>query len=540
MGAVYRGMQPSLSRTVAIKVLAAQLASDPSFIARFRREAVLIANVKHPHIVTVFDFGQQGDILYLVMEYVAGSTLRDRPAGPMDPVRATELVRQIADALDYAHRQGVIHRDIKPANIILERPDFAKLADFGIARLTDDQEQLTQVGQGVGTPEYMSPEQGEGLRNIDGRSDIYSLGIVLFQLLTGEVPFSSTSLFDIIRQHMERPLPVEKMIALNVPMPIVNAVVKATAKRPDDRFQAAGQFRDALVAALRTSAASQTVVPGNDPTVLGQQPGLPNMLQKQTPPPYGTSNVQPPAPQYGTSNVQPPAPQYGGQTSYVPPAPGYGGQQSPPPGYGGQQSPPPGYPPPASPNYAPSYSAAPASSGAATEVRPPEKKKGGKGGLIFAILFVFLCMGCVGMGVLFGGAGVLGGLAALSETATPTAGSGSGGQGRGTPTPADFTAAEGVGERYMAAIRDGKWKDAEGFCLPELVDDINSQGGMEKFITSNDVRPASWKFTDRDNDGVSPVVSGDVVFTRNRNGRVDLTFVYDGTWKIDSISLYEN
>lgn len=272
MGSVYRATQITLNRPVAIKVLARALADEPGFVERFRREAVLAANLKHPHIVTVHDFGEMNGLLYLVMEFVAGGTLKDRPAGPMPVERAVQLVTQVASGLDYAHLAGVIHRDVKPANIMLDAPNFAKLGDFGIARLADDSQHLTRTGTGIGTPEYMSPEQGEGLREIDGRSDIYSLGIVLYELLTGTVPFRSTSSFDVIRQHIEKPLPMGALAAQGIPATLIDIVGTATAKDPKGRFATAGEFQTALgrvgaSIAADPAADAPTVVRTPDPTI---------------------------------------------------------------------------------------------------------------------------------------------------------------------------------------------------------------------------------------------------------------------------------
>lgn len=230
-GEVYLATQKALNRRVAVKLLSPALADEPGFVDRFRREAVLAANLKHPHIVTVHDFGEDGKQLFLVTEYIAGGSLKDSRSGPVEASSAADLVARIAGALDYAHSRNILHRDVKPSNILLERPDYPKLGEFGI---------------GVGTPEYMSPEQADGAQPIDGRSDIYSLGIVLFELLTGEVPFLGDSPEAVRRLQREQPLPVAKLLRHGVSPEFVQILMKATAKRADQRYGRAGEMQAAI------------------------------------------------------------------------------------------------------------------------------------------------------------------------------------------------------------------------------------------------------------------------------------------------------
>ena len=195
MAEVYRGRHDKLDRDVAVKVLHSSLTGDPQFIARFEREARLAASLRHPGIVQVYDFDSQGDQLYLVMEFIDGGTLKQRietlsAKGEFMPLpEISRLLTQIADALDYAHDKGMLHRDMKPSNILLDQADGLYLTDFGIARMLGGEE-ITRTGSILGTPAYMSPEQCEG-KPLSFASDIYSLGIILFELLTGVVPFDA-------------------------------------------------------------------------------------------------------------------------------------------------------------------------------------------------------------------------------------------------------------------------------------------------------------------------------------------------------------
>lgn len=189
MAIVYKAVQPSLQRHVAIKVLPPQFTFDTIFVQRFQREAVAAGRLKHPNIVTIYDVGEQGGIYYIVMEYLEGVILAEliRQQGPLPLQRVAHIAQQVASALDYAHGQGFIHRDIKPGNVIVGPGDHATLTDFGIVKAAEGTT-LTRTGMMIGTPQYMSPEQIQG-REIDYRADIYSLGIVCYEMLTGRVPF---------------------------------------------------------------------------------------------------------------------------------------------------------------------------------------------------------------------------------------------------------------------------------------------------------------------------------------------------------------
>ncbi|MEZ5580799.1 MAG: serine/threonine-protein kinase [Candidatus Competibacteraceae bacterium] len=206
MSTVYLALQESLGRRVAIKVLSPGLAGDPIFSKRFIKEARIIGKLGHPHIVTIFDAGNLDDVYYIAMEYLEGGTLKERIKAGLTPDQAVTILCQIARALGRAHQQHCIHRDIKPANILFRNPDTALLSDFGIAKNTLDKTQLTAAGWRLGTPNYMSPEQALA-KPTDARSDLYSLGVVFYEMLTGTRPFQGADAFDIALKHLKEPVP---------------------------------------------------------------------------------------------------------------------------------------------------------------------------------------------------------------------------------------------------------------------------------------------------------------------------------------------
>lgn len=246
MATVFQAYQPSMDRYVAIKVLPRHLARDPNFRARFDREARTIARLEHRHILPVYDVGQEDDIHFLVMRYTDGGTLSDLAAsGKLAPERAVELVAQVGEALDYAHKQGVVHRDIKPANVLIGRDGNALLSDFGIARIYEDTMNLTGEGAMIGTPYYMAPEQVQG-RPADARSDIYALGVILYELLTGRRPFLAETPLAVALMHVHDPLPPPRRLNPSISEALERVMLRAMAKNPEDRFQTAGAFVEAL------------------------------------------------------------------------------------------------------------------------------------------------------------------------------------------------------------------------------------------------------------------------------------------------------
>jgi beta-lactam-binding protein with PASTA domain/predicted Ser/Thr protein kinase len=246
MARVFRGSDRVLGRTVAVKVLSPQFAGDDQFVARFRREAQAAAGLNHPNIVSVYDTGDQGDVHYIVMEFVQGRTLRDvvRQEGPLMPDRASEIAQAVARALASAHEAGLVHRDIKPGNVMLTRDGEVKVMDFGIARSSTG-DTLTQTAAVLGTASYLSPEQAQG-NPVDARSDIYSLGCVLYEMLTGRAPFVGDSPVAIAYKHVrEDPVPPSHLNQ-DVPDSLEAVVMKSMAKNPDNRYQTADELREDL------------------------------------------------------------------------------------------------------------------------------------------------------------------------------------------------------------------------------------------------------------------------------------------------------
>jgi serine/threonine-protein kinase len=272
MAEVYKAYHPGLDRHMAVKVLHPFLAQEEDFLTRFQREAKAIAALRHPNIVRVFDFDydQERDIYYMVMEFIDGPTLKERlkelaREGERMPLgEAIEIVAAMGDALGYAHRRGMVHRDVKPANVMFSGEGQAILTDFGIAKIVNVAG-LTASGSMVGTPAYMAPEQGRGQAG-DERADIYSLGVMLYQTLTGLLPFEADTPMGVVLKHINDPLPSPRDVRPDLPAGVEHVIWRAMAKDPDQRYQTAGDF----VADLRRAAAGQAIAyPAQDATVVG-------------------------------------------------------------------------------------------------------------------------------------------------------------------------------------------------------------------------------------------------------------------------------
>ncbi|MBN1919617.1 MAG: protein kinase [Anaerolineae bacterium] len=354
MAIVYKAWQPSLRRYVALKVLLPYLGNDPEFIQRFQQEGIVAANLSHPHIVTIYEVGQHEGHIFIAMEYVEGTSLEqlvlDQGALPLE--RAVGILRQVAEALDYAHKRRFLHRDIKPANILLAEDDRVVITDFGIAKALEGSgatARLTSTGTVLGTPAYMSPEQIQGLA-VDHRSDLYALGIVAYEMLSGQVPFDGTTTALLYAQ-VNNPPPAITRFTPGLPQHVEWTIARMLAKQSSERFVSAGEF----VAALAGAAGAAVPAPA-----------------------YGISATPPmpaPAPRGGTA-VMPPGtqlPQYNGLPASAPTASSqpYGTVPANMPA-GGPPAPY-GYPPTQAAAPSPAYGYPPAASGWAEPV--PAKKK---------------------------------------------------------------------------------------------------------------------------------------------------------------------
>ncbi len=278
MAIVYLARDPNMKRKVAVKVLPRQFTFDPQFRTRFQREAEVVGALEHPHIVPVHDFGEHEDQPFIVMRYMSGGTLADKLSrGPLPIPEIAALFEDIGSAVDYAHSRGVIHRDIKPGNILFGAQGESCLSDFGIAKIAEATAAFTGTGGMIGTPAYMSPEQARGEKNLDGRCDVYSLGVVLFQALTGELPFKSDTPMGVAIAHITEPAPSPLTIRPDLPHPFEAILRKALEKDPANRFQTAGELAKAI---------SGKIPPPALPTVL--ESGATSGTVMESSPPVGT------------------------------------------------------------------------------------------------------------------------------------------------------------------------------------------------------------------------------------------------------------
>jgi len=313
MARVYKARQENLDREVAVKVLPPWFAADQNFVRRFNQEAKLVARLSHPNIVTVHDASEYRGHLYIVMQLVDGGTLKQRldqlhaQGRTMDFLEAAPLFIQLASALDYAHTQGVIHRDVKPVNVLLDSAGRPILSDFGIAKvLQDNREQLTRPGAGVGTPEYMSPEQCQG-GTVDGRADIYALGVMLYEALTGRTPFLGDNYPALAHSHIYEPPPRPSSINPTVHPAVEQIMLTALMKDRQLRYQRASQMGDALEQVLQMlpeSNQARKSSSGIGTVAIPPQPYPPPVAQSHGPTSTPIAEISPALP-YQQSPVQP-------------------------------------------------------------------------------------------------------------------------------------------------------------------------------------------------------------------------------------------
>jgi len=246
MASVYLAEHAHLERPVVLKVLHGHLAKDTEMLERFRREARAASQLVHPNIVPIIDAGETEGVLFVVMPYLPGGSLADRiTEGPQPPIEIASIVAQAATALDYAHRRGIIHRDVKPDNVLFDEDGHALVTDFGIAEARAEL-RLTASGRAMGTPHYMSPEQAMG-KLVDGRADVYSLGIVMYEGLVGFPPFDGPDAFAVGYKQVHEPAVSPQQVNSNIPTPIADIVMRCLAKPPADRFARGNDLADALI-----------------------------------------------------------------------------------------------------------------------------------------------------------------------------------------------------------------------------------------------------------------------------------------------------
>jgi serine/threonine protein kinase len=285
MSTVYLAYQPSMDRTVAIKVLPREFLHDTTFLTRFQQEGRTIAKLEHLHILPVYDFGEHDGIPYIVMRYLAGGTLGDLIQGRLPPMAtAVRLIAQVADALDYAHQHGIIHRDLKPSNVLLDNSGNAYLADFGIARVTQAAQAANLTGSRViGTPPYIAPEMVKKDQKVTASVDIYALGIITFEMLTGQTPFYDEDSMKVLMAHVLEPVPSARELDPNISPEIDAVVMRCLAKTPQQRFKTATDYATELARVAASSSRSPSAAPAAPPRP-PDTPPRPHVQDQHIPP----------------------------------------------------------------------------------------------------------------------------------------------------------------------------------------------------------------------------------------------------------------
>jgi serine/threonine protein kinase len=316
MANVYKAYHARLDRFVSLKVMHQSFLEDPTFRARFEREAQIVAKLSHPNIVPVYDFSDHEGQPYLVLKYIEGQTLKAVMAQEKMPI--TEIIRimnAIADALTYAHKQGVLHRDIKPSNIILDKDEAPYLTDFGLARIAQAGESTMSADVMLGTPQYISPEQAKGLKDLDVRTDVYSFGVVLYEMVCGRVPFNADTPYATIHDHIYSPLPLPSKINPEIPPAVENVLLKALSKEPSDRYPSTNDLMQSFRMAVENTGFGGFVASRASPAAVETAQKQETDERQGTPAP---DKIPSPAPEKPRARAKPPMPKF---TPPPPPVP---------------------------------------------------------------------------------------------------------------------------------------------------------------------------------------------------------------------------